>query len=148
MEVILLEKVGKLGGLGDKVKVNAGYGRNYLLPFGKAVAATESNVADFEARRAELEKAQAEALSAAQVRGEKLQGLAVTITTKAGDEGKLFGSIGTRDIADAIVAAGVEASKSEVRLPNGALREVGQFEIDVQVHSEVTATINLTIAAE
>jgi large subunit ribosomal protein L9 len=148
MEVILLEKVGKLGGLGDKVKVNAGYGRNYLLPFGKAVAATESNVADFEARRAELEKAQAEALAAAQARGEKLQGLEVTITTKAGDEGKLFGSIGTRDIADAIVAAGVEASKSEVRLPNGTLREVGQFEIDVQVHSEVTATINLTIAAE
>ncbi len=148
MEVILLEKVGKLGGLGDKVKVNAGYGRNYLLPFGKAVAATETNVADFEARRAELEKSQAEALSAAQARGEKLQGLEVTITTKAGDEGKLFGSIGTRDIADAIVAAGVEANKSEVRLPNGALREVGQYEIDVQVHSEVTSAINLTIAAE
>ena len=148
MEVILLEKVGKLGGLGDKVKVNAGYGRNYLLPFGKAVAATEANVADFEARRAELEKAQAEALTAAQARGEKLQGLEVTIATKAGDEGKLFGSIGTRDIADAIVAAGVDANKSEVRLPNGALREVGQYEIDVQVHSEVTATINLTIAAE
>ncbi|HSG59953.1 MAG TPA: 50S ribosomal protein L9 [Pseudomonadales bacterium] len=148
MEVILLEKVGKLGGLGDKVKVNAGYGRNYLLPFGKAVPATEANIADFEARRAELEKASAEALAAAKARGEKLQGLEVTITSKAGDEGKLFGSIGTRDIAEAIVAAGVEANKSEVRLPNGALREVGQYEIDVQLHSEVTAVINLTIAAE
>jgi large subunit ribosomal protein L9 len=148
MEVILLEKVGKLGGLGDQVKVNAGYGRNYLLPYGKAVPATKANIADFEARRAELEKAAADALAAAQARGEKLQGLEVTITSKAGDEGKLFGSIGTRDIADAIVAAGVEANKSEVRLPNGVLREVGQYEIDVQVHSEVTAVINLTIAAE
>jgi large subunit ribosomal protein L9 len=148
MEVILLEKVGKLGGLGDQVKVNAGYGRNYLLPYGKAVPATKANIADFEARRAELEKAAADALAAAQARGEKLQGLEVTITSKAGDEGKLFGSIGTRDIADAIEAAGVEANKSEVRLPNGVLREVGQYEIDVQVHSEVTAVINLTIAAE
>jgi len=148
MEVILLEKVGKLGGLGDQVKVNAGYGRNYLLPYGKAVPATKANIADFEARRAELEKAAADALAAAQARGEKLQGLEVTITSKAGDEGKLFGSIGTRDIADAIVAAGVEANKSEVRLPNGVLREVGQYEIDVQVHSEVTAVINLSIAAE
>jgi len=148
MEVILLQKVGKLGGLGDQVKVNAGYGRNYLLPYGKAVPATKANIADFEARRAELEKAAADALAAAQARGEKLQGLEVTITSKAGDEGKLFGSIGTRDIADAIVAAGVEANKSEVRLPNGVLREVGQYEIDVQVHSEVTAVINLTIAAE
>jgi len=148
MEVILLEKVGKLGGLGDQVKVNAGYGRNYLLPYGKAVPATKANIADFEARRAELEKAAADALAAAQTRGEKLQGLEVTITSKAGDEGKLFGSIGTRDIADAIEAAGVEANKSEVRLPNGVLREVGQYEIDVQVHSEVTAVINLTIAAE
>lgn len=148
MEVILLEKVGKLGGLGDKVQVNSGYGRNYLLPFGKAVAATEANVAEFEARRADLEKAAAESLAAAQSRGEKVSALAVTITSKAGDEGKLFGSIGTRDIADAITAAGVEVSKSEVRLPNGVLREVGEYDIDVQLHSEVTATIKLTVAAE
>jgi len=148
MEVILLEKVGKLGGLGDKVSVNAGYGRNYLLPFGKAVAATEANVAEFETRRADLEKAAAEALAAAQARADQLSAKEVTITSKAGDEGKLFGSIGTRDIADALTAAGVEASKSEVRLPNGVLREVGEYEIDVQVHSEVTATIKLTVAAE
>lgn len=148
MEVILLEKVGKLGGLGDKVNVKAGFGRNYLVPQGKAVPATEANVASFEARRAELEKAAAEALAAAQARGEKLEGLEVSIVSKAGDEGKLFGSIGTRDIADAITAAGVEVEKSEVRLPEGALRHTGEFDIDVQVHSDVTATVKLVIVAE
>jgi large subunit ribosomal protein L9 len=148
MEVILLEKVSNLGSLGDKVKVNAGYGRNYLLPFGKAVPATEANVAEFEARRADLEKAAAEALAAAQMRGEQLSTLSVTITSKAGDEGKLFGSIGTRDIADALSSAGVAVNKSEVRLPNGVLREVGEYEIDVQVHSEVTATVKVIVAAE
>ncbi|WP_210397803.1 50S ribosomal protein L9 [Motiliproteus sediminis] len=148
MEVILLEKVGKLGGLGDKVNVKAGFGRNYLVPQGKAVPATKANVASFEARRAELEKAAAEALAAAQARGEKLDGLEVSIVSKAGDEGKLFGSIGTRDIADAIVAAGVEVEKSEVRLPEGALRHTGEFDIDVQLHSDVTATVKLVVVAE
>jgi len=148
MEVILLEKVGKLGALGDKVSVKAGFGRNYLVPQGKAVPATASNVASFEARRAELEKAAAEALAAAQARGEKLDGLEVSIVSKAGDEGKLFGSIGTRDIADAIVASGVEVDKNEIRLPEGALRHTGEFEIAVQVHSDVTATVKLVVVAE
>jgi len=148
MEVILLEKVGKLGTLGDKVNVKAGFGRNFLVPQGKAVPATAANVASFEARRAELEKAAAETLAVAQARGEKLEGLEVSIVSKAGDEGKLFGSIGTRDIADAITATGVEVDKSEVRLPEGALRHTGEFEIDVQLHSDVTATIKLVVVAE
>lgn len=148
MQVILLEKVGKLGELGDKVNVKAGFGRNYLLPYGKAVAATKANVADFEARRAELEAAAAEKRSAAEARAAKLAELNVVITGNAGDEGKLFGSIGTRDIADAISKAGVEVSKSEVRLPNGVIREIGEFEIDVQVHSEVMQAVKLSVVAE
>jgi len=148
MEVILLEKIGKLGGLGDKVTVKSGYGRNYLIPYGKAVPANEANVAEFEARRAELEKAAAEKLAAAQARADQLNEKEVTIVSKAGDEGKLFGSIGVRDIADAITAAGVETAKSEVRLPDGAIRNVGEFEITVQLHSEVTATIKLIVVAE
>lgn len=148
MEVILLEKVGKLGGLGDKVTVKAGYGRNYLVPYGKAVPATATNVAEFEARRAELEKAAGEKLAAAEARAEQLNEKAVTITSKAGDEGKLFGSIGVRDIADAVSAAGVEVSKSEVRLPEGPLREVGEFDVTIQLHSDVAAVIKLTVVAE
>ncbi len=148
MEVILLEKIGKLGNLGDKVAVKAGYGRNFLIPQGKAVPATEANVAKFEERRAELEAAAAEALSAATARAEALNEKEVTIVSKAGDEGKLFGSIGTKDIADAVTAAGTEVEKSEVRLPEGALRNIGEFDVDVQLHPEVTATIKLTIVAE
>ncbi len=148
MEVILLEKIGKLGNLGDKVTVKAGFGRNYLMPQGKAVPATAGNVEKFEARRAELEAAAAETLTAAQTRAEALAGLNVTIVSKAGDEGKLFGSIGTRDIADAATAAGQEICKSEVRLPEGALRHIGEFEIAVQLHSEVTSSINVTVVAE
>jgi len=148
MEVILLEKIGKLGNLGDKVSVKAGFGRNYLVPQGKAVPATAGNVEKFEARRAELEAAAAEALTAAQARAEALAGLNVSIVSKAGDEGKLFGSIGTRDIADAATAAGQEICKSEVRLPEGALRNIGEFEIAVQLHAEVTAAINVTVVAE
>ncbi|KZY31374.1 MULTISPECIES: 50S ribosomal protein L9 [unclassified Oleiphilus] len=148
MEVILLEKVGKLGGLGDKVTVKAGYGRNFLLPYGKAVAANEANVAEFEARRAELEKAAAEKLAAAEARAEQLNEKEVTIVSKAGDEGKLFGSIGVRDVADAVTAAGVEVAKSEVRLPEGAIRNVGEFDVAIQLHSEVTAIIKLIIVAE
>jgi large subunit ribosomal protein L9 len=148
MEVILLEKIGKLGALGDKVSVKAGFGRNYLIPQGKAVAATEANMARFEERRAELEKEAADKLAAAQARGEALEGLAITIAANAGDEGKLFGSIGSKDIADAITAAGTEVEKSEVRLPNGVVRTIGQFEIDVQLHAEVNATITLTVVAE
>jgi len=148
MEVILLEKIGKLGNLGDKVSVKAGYGRNFLVPQGKAVPATEANVAKFEERRAELEAAAAEALAAANARAEALNEKEVTIVSKAGDEGKLFGSIGTKDIADAVTAAGAEVEKSEVRLPEGALRHTGEFEIAIQLHPEVTATIQLAIVAE
>ncbi|HTF85555.1 MAG TPA: 50S ribosomal protein L9 [Cellvibrio sp.] len=148
MEVILLDKVGKLGKIGDKVSVKAGFGRNYLLPQGKAVAATAKNVAEFEARRADLEAAAAAKKAEAEARAAKLAELSVTIAANAGDEGKLFGSIGTRDIADAITAAGVEVTKSEVRLPEGVLREVGQFDIDVQLHPEVIQTVKLAVVAE
>lgn len=148
MEVILLDKVGRLGAIGDKVTVKSGYGRNYLLPQGKAVAATAKNIADFEARRAELEAAAASKIAGATDRAEKLAALEVTIAAKAGDEGRLFGSIGTRDIAEAITAAGVEVAKSEVRLPQGVLREIGQYEIDIQLHSEVTQAVKLAVVAE
>ncbi|SDI68329.1 LSU ribosomal protein L9P [Ferrimonas sediminum] len=148
MEVILLDKIAKLGGLGDKVSVKSGYARNYLLPQGKAVFANAANVAEFEARRADLEKNIADKLAAAQARAEKLAALeGVSIASKAGDEGKLFGSIGTRDIADAITAAGVEVAKSEVRLSEGALRNTGEYDIVVAVHNEVTATVKLTVVA-
>lgn len=148
MDVILLEKIGKLGNLGDQVSVKAGYGRNYLIPFGKAVPATKANVADFQARRAELEAAADERLNAAEQRATALTDLKVSIEANAGDEGKLFGSIGTRDIAEAITAAGTEVSKSEVRLPNGAIREVGEYEVNIQLHSDVTATVTIIVVAE
>lgn len=149
MQVILLDKIGNLGGLGDQVNVKAGFARNFLIPQGKAVMATKANVEMFEARRAELEAKVAEQLTAAQARAEKLNALeAVVIASKAGDEGKLFGSIGTRDIADAITAAGVEVVKSEVRLPEGALRTTGEYEISIQLHSDVFATINLNVVAQ
>ena len=147
MEVILLEKVGRLGNLGDRVNVRAGYGRNYLVPFGKAVAATDANVAEFEQRRAELEKAAAERRANAEARAASLEGVKVTIEANAGDEGKLFGSIGTRDIAEAVTAAGVEVQKSEVRLPLGVIRATGDYEIDVQLHSDITTTINVSVVA-
>jgi large subunit ribosomal protein L9 len=148
MEIILLEKVVNLGALGDKVRVKSGYGRNYLMPFGKAVPATKANIADFEARRAELEKLAAEKKAEAQARGARLAEVNLTITAVAGDEGKLFGSIGTRDIAEAITAMGVEVAKSEVRLPYGAIRQVGEYDVDLQVHSDVTVTIKLNVVAE
>ncbi|SHH96326.1 50S ribosomal protein L9 [Ferrimonas marina] len=148
MDVILLDKIANLGGLGDKVTVKAGYARNFLLPQGKAVVANAANLEKFEARRAELEKNIADALATAEARAEKIAALeAVVIASKAGDEGKLFGSIGTRDIADALTAAGVEVAKSEVRLPEGALRVTGEYDIAVQLHSEVTATAKIEIVA-
>lgn len=149
MEVILLENIGNLGGLGDTVSVKAGYGRNFLIPQGKAVPATDANVAEFEARRAELEKAAAETLATAEARAETLVALGpLTIEANAGEEGKLFGSVGTRDIADAVVAAGVEIDKSEVRLPEGALRETGDYTIAIQLHPEVMTDIALAIVPE
>ena len=148
MDVILLEKVGKLGALGDKVSVKAGYGRNYLIPFGKAVPATKDNIASFEARRAELEKAAAAKLAEAEGRATKLQDLKVSIAANAGDEGKLFGSVGTADIADAITAAGVAVAKSEVRLPNGAIREIGEYSVSLQLHSDVTQNVTVIVVAQ
>ena len=149
MQIILLDKVANLGSLGDKVVVKAGYARNFLIPQGKAVPATKKNIEFFEARRAELEAKLADVLAVAEARAEKINSLAtVTITSKAGDEGKLFGSIGTRDIAQAVTTAGVEVAKSEVRLPNGVLRTVGQHEVHFQVHSNVFAKLNVNIIAE
>jgi len=148
MEVILLEKVANLGDLGDKVNVKPGYGRNFLIPKGKATAATEENLAAFEARRAELEKAAAEALAIAQQRAETLNELAVTISARAGDEGKLFGSIGTGDIARAVTEAGQAVERNEVRLPEGPFRTLGEFDVQIHLHSDVDATIKLTIEAE
>ena len=149
MEVILLDNVGSLGGLGDRVDVKPGYGRNFLIPQGKAVPATSENVEKFEARRAELEAAAAATLDAAQKRAEGIQALEqVQIAATAGEEGKLFGSVGTRDIADALTAAGCETDKSEVRLPDGAIRELGEYEIMIQVHAEVATTANIAIVAE
>lgn len=149
MNVILLDKIANLGNLGDQVSVKAGYARNYLLPQGKAVVANAENVKVFEARRAELEAKVAAELAAANERAEKISALeAVVIASKAGDEGKLFGSVGTRDIADAVTAAGVELAKSEVRLPLGALRTTGDFEVEVQLHGEVNAIVKVTIVAE
>ena len=148
MQVILLDKIGNLGGLGDQVNVKSGYARNFLIPQGKAVMATKDNVAMFETRRAELEAKVAEQLAACEARAETVNTLeGVTIASKAGDEGKLFGSIGTRDIADAITAAGVAVVKSEVRLPEGALRNIGEFEVSIQLHSEVFATAKIAIVA-
>lgn len=148
MQVILLEKVENLGNLGDQVKVRSGYGRNFLIPKGKATPATPGNIARFEARRAELEKAAAEALAAAEARKAGLEGLRVTITAKAGDEGKLFGSIGTTDIAQAVTAAGQPVERHEVRLPEGPFRAVGEFEVELHLHTDVNATITLVIAPE
>ncbi|MBN3563841.1 50S ribosomal protein L9 [Aliamphritea spongicola] len=148
MEVILLEKVGKLGGLGDKVNVKAGFGRNYLVPFGKAVPATAANLETFETRRAELEKAAADKLAAAQARADELNEVELSVVAKAGDEGKLFGSIGTNDIAEAITSAGIEVAKSEVRLPEGAIRATGEYSVAIQLHPEVTATVGIVVVGE
>ena len=148
MEVILLEKVANLGALGSKVNVKAGYGRNFLIPQGKAVPATKTNLEAFEARRAELERQAAEVLAAAQARAEQLAALNVVIAAKSGDEGKLFGSVGTRDIAEAITAAGVAVDKLEVRLPNGALRNTGEYKVTLHLHSDVNTEVALTVVAE
>ncbi len=148
MEVILLEKIVKLGDLGDKVSVKSGYGRNYLVPQRKAVPATADNVADFEARRAELQQHADEKLKGAQDRAGKIEALNVSITSKAGEEGKLFGSITVRDIAEAATSRGVTVEKSEVRLPDGPLRELGEYEIAIHLHSEVNAVMNVKVIAE
>jgi large subunit ribosomal protein L9 len=148
MEVILLDKVENLGDLGDKISVRPGYARNYLIPSGKAKYATKENIAEFEARRAELEKAAAETLSAAQDRATKLADLEVTIPAHAGNEGKLFGSVGTTEIAEAISATGVEVVKKEIRLPEGALRTTGEFDITIHLHSDVNTEVKVIVVAE
>jgi len=149
MDVILLEKVGKLGSIGDKIAVKAGFGRNFLIPQGKAVFATEANLADFEKRRVELEAAAASKLGKAEARAAELAKLAsVTISAVAGDEGKLFGSIGARDIAEAVSAAGVELAKSEVKMPEGPLRELGESEVTIQLHSDLSTSIQVVVAEE
>ncbi|MGD9391263.1 MAG: 50S ribosomal protein L9, partial [Thioalkalispiraceae bacterium] len=144
MEVILLEKVANLGDLGDQVTVKSGYGRNFLVPGKKAVPATKENIKMFEERRAELEKAAAEMLAEAQARGEKLAALeSVTIKSNAGEEGKLFGSVNVAEIADALTEAGVEVAKSEVKLPEGPIRMVGEYDIDIQLHTDVMVTVKV-----
>lgn len=148
MNVILLERVGRLGGLGDEVSVKPGFARNFLIPQGKAVRASKANREVFEARRLELERAAAEKLAAANARAAGLAGVAVTIVAKAGDEGKLYGSVGTGEIADAIVAAGQAVERSEVRMPSGVIRSVGEYDIDVQLHSDVTVAIKVAVVSE
>jgi large subunit ribosomal protein L9 len=147
MNVILLEKVQNLGQLGDQVSVKAGFARNFLIPQGKAKAATKENVAEFEKIRAELEKEAAALLAVAEGVYENLNGQVIAIEAVAGDEGKLFGSIGTQDIADALAAAGFEVARRDIRMPEGALRHVGTYEIDVQLHTDVVASINVDVKA-
>ena len=148
MDVILLEKVENLGNIGDRVKVRSGYGRNFLVPRGKATLATSSNVAIFEARRADLEKKEAEELQTATQRAASAASLTLRLSAKAGTEGKLFGSLGTADIAEACTAAGVPVRRSEVRLPHGPIRTLGEHSIELHLHSDVNATIRITVVAE
>lgn len=149
MQVILLEKLAHLGNIGDQVNVKAGFARNFLIPQGKAVMATASNIAYFETRRAELEAKAAEVLAQAKARGEKLTALAkVTIASKAGDEGRLFGAITTRDVAEAVTKAGIELAKSEVRLSTGPLRTLGEHEVRFQLHPEVFASLVVDVIPE
>ncbi|MCZ6881725.1 MAG: 50S ribosomal protein L9 [Gammaproteobacteria bacterium] len=149
MEVILLENIENLGTLGDKVSVKSGFARNYLVPHGKAKIATVANLAEFEARRAELEKAVADALGEAQTRQQAIEALGtLEIAAKVGSEGKLFGSIGTADIAEAIAAAGVVVEKREIRLPDGAIRITGEHVIDIHVHADVDSSVTISIVGE
>jgi large subunit ribosomal protein L9 len=148
MQVILLEKVANLGALGDIVKVKDGFGRNYLVPQGKAKRATEANKAEFAARRAELEKQQADILVVAQARGEKLAGFVLSVTQKAGVDGRLFGSVTNGDISEGLKAAGHDVAKSEVRLPNGPLKTIGDFPVTLALHHDVVVDVTVTVVAE
>ena len=148
MEVILLEQVNKLGALGEQVTVKPGYGRNYLIPSGKAALATPENVEKFEARRAELEQAQADALSAARTQAEKIDGLALTLQRKTSSGGKLFGSVGANDIVEAAAAADVTLSRQAIKLPDGPLKQVGEYEVEVHLRADVDAMIKLTVVSE
>jgi large subunit ribosomal protein L9 len=148
MEVILLERIEKLGNLGDRVTVAPGYGRNFLIPRGKAAKATEENIAHFETRRAELEKRAADSLATSQARLEELADLVVTLAAKVGNEGRLFGSVGAGDIAEAVTAAGIRLEKREVRLSQGSIRQVGEYDVDIHLHSDVETKIRVNVMAE
>ena len=148
MEIILLKKVENLGGLGSVVNVRPGFARNFLIPQGKAKLATKANLAEFEARRVELEAEANEILAAATARKAQLDGMVLTIKAKAGNEGKLFGSVSNHEIADAIIAAGVTIERREIRMPNGALRHLGEFEVGVHLHTEVDTTVKVVVEAE
>lgn len=148
MEIILLEKIANLGTLGDRVKVKPGYARNFLIPKAKATEATAANLARFEARRAELERIAAEALAKAKARAEQLAELIVTLSVKTGSEGRLFGSVGPADIANAVSAAGIELQKQEVRLPTGSIRQIGEYDVDLHLHGEVRTQIRVNVIAE
>lgn len=148
MEIILLQKVANLGNIGDRVKVKSGYGRNFLLPQGKATLATVDNIAKFESRRAEIEKAAKAELAAAEARASKLEGFKLTLTAKAGGEGKLFGSIGTTDIAEGVKKAGHKIERSEVRLPNGPIRQAGEHVVQIHLHTDLTIELPVTIVGE
>ena len=148
MQVILMEKVVNLGALGDVVKVKDGYARNFLIPHGKAKRATESNLKEFEGRRAELEKKAADLLTAAQERAAKLEGLAITIARKAGVDGRLFGSVNNADVSEALAAQGIPVTKAEIRMPHGPVKQIGEYPLVVQMHSDVLANIVLHVAAE
>ncbi len=148
MQIILMERVVNLGGLGDVVKVKDGYARNYLIPQGKAKRATEENKKVFEGKRAELEKAQAEKLTAAQEKAAKLEGLKVEIARKAGVDGRLFGSVSNIDIAEALAAQGVEVEKADIRMPQGPLKIVGESQVEISLHTDVTATVAVAVVAE
>ncbi|MEY2844171.1 MAG: hypothetical protein RI920_2208 [Pseudomonadota bacterium] len=148
MQIILLEKVGNLGNLGDVVRVKDGYARNFLIPTGQARRATEKAVAEFEARRAELEKASAEKLAAAQALGEKLNGKTVSVTQKAGVDGRLFGSVTNQDISESLKAAGFDVAKQQVRLPNGPLKVVGEHAVSVSLHTDVVVDVTVAVVAQ
>lgn len=148
MQVILLQRIVNLGKLGETVNVKAGYGRNYLIPQGKALPATKTNIEKFEARRAELEAIEAKELAQAQERADNLADVNVIMRAKSGDEGKLFGSIGTRDIADALTKSGLDVDRAEVKMPDGALRQIGEYKVTIQLHHDITADILVTILPE
>ena len=148
MQVILLERVINLGQLGDVVKVKEGYARNFLIPQGKARRATEAAIKEFESRRADLEKAQADRLAAAQAEGEKLNGTTVRITAKAGVDGRLFGSVTNYDIAEALAKQGFQVNKAQVRMPQGPLKAVGEHPISVALHTDVVAEVSVTVVGE
>ncbi|MEE4281877.1 MAG: 50S ribosomal protein L9 [Pseudomonadales bacterium] len=148
MNIILLEPVNNLGELGDEVVVKPGFARNFLIPQGRAVQANKTNRAEFEARRAELESAANEKLGAAQTRGESLKDVVLTMVVKTGEEGRLYGSVGTQDIADALTSDGHEVARAEVRMPEGVIRMTGEYDIALQLHSEVTVDIKVNVVAE